>query len=504
LTCAIRSIDCISRLLTFTIRNEDSSICGLTGAARHPDAPNLDLTLAIVTLLLKRTEHRGHHATGLAAINSSNPFIFKKAVEASKLIASDPYRATIASVAPDTQVLLGHTRHATHANAHDDYAAHPFQIGSVIGAHNGIINNWREVEQKLRESRVKKFGPDGLKDYPVWVNDSQAAFGVLDAYKKPEDALDQLDGYMALTWVRGKSLFMCRTNSAPLSAAYVPMMRTMFWNSETDTLNRALLDSGLTKKDIELWVLRPNTLYRYQPTAFTANGTHVERRDLAFRGIGQRTKQIHFNSARPNESWSGATTGTYVGTGSRVRDTLADIRERNEKTQSLLGGQFLSRDATMADARRAAQRELDVPNESRSDGRPKKPRVWSMDDIEREFQKLWVIVRDQAQQLETLEAEKEHLYAIMNEIMPNAFETVMVPDDDTADAAMADADNELAASVNGNVPHAEPGTCEPIPDDVECVECGLGGEKGPMLRLPDQTYIHDTCVFNKMKATTTT
>lgn len=46
-----------------------------------------------------------------------------------------------------TQVLLGHTRMATHGVI-SGKNAHPFHFDHIIGAHNGILSNWKQIEQQ--------------------------------------------------------------------------------------------------------------------------------------------------------------------------------------------------------------------------------------------------------------------------------------------------------------------------------------------------------------------
>lgn len=265
-------------------------MCGLTGFARHPDAPELERAIEAVKRMLPAMEHRGKHATGIAATgDTSNPFVWKWAAPASVVVNSDPFLATLQAIAPDTTVLLGHVRHATHDNAHVDAAAHPFAVRGVVGAHNGIIYNWRDVEKKLVDAKRLP------ADHVPWAVDSEAAFGALATHKDPIKALDMLDGYWALTWTKKHHLYLCRTANAPLTCAYSGSARTLFWHSERAILAKTLYDLGYA--DAEFWEVATNTLYRYHPARFTEDGTSVQKLAAPFRGRIERDRK--FDSARP-------------------------------------------------------------------------------------------------------------------------------------------------------------------------------------------------------------
>jgi predicted glutamine amidotransferase/regulator of replication initiation timing len=259
-------------------------MCGLVGVARQKDAPDLDFSKEMLEALLVSIETRGKHATGIAACGGSNPFIFKWAEPASKVIEAEVWKEQMKRVAPDTPVLLGHTRHATLANANQDEAAHPFMEGKVVGAHNGIIYNWMDIARAHKRHE----GDDRL------IVDSQAAFVLLNAFKKPEKALQKLDGYFALTWTKGRHLYMARS-SAPLAVAYIPELRTMYWHSEKFKLEKMLKDSGFDKKEFSVWEPKEGWVYKFDPTKFDANLTNVQSWDGQFKG----EKKRKINTARP-------------------------------------------------------------------------------------------------------------------------------------------------------------------------------------------------------------
>lgn len=249
-------------------------MCGLTGFALHPDSDADTRTKAtlVFTDLMWNLERRGKHATGIA---TNRGYLFKKAVDVRTLVKSSVWD-TIVDATRESTITLGHVRYSTHPqNTHLDASAHPFVEGRITGAHNGIIYNWRDVATTY----------DIVTDETS--NDSQAPFWLLDRIKNPVKALDTLDGYWALTWIKGDSLFMCRTSDAPLTCAYVPSLRTLFWHSEYVMLKEVLAMNEIA--DFEIWDVKPNTIYRFSPAAFDANGTNRQTIDAPFNGRKSKT-----------------------------------------------------------------------------------------------------------------------------------------------------------------------------------------------------------------------
>jgi uncharacterized coiled-coil protein SlyX len=432
-------------------------MCGLTGFARHPDGAELHRVLGIFNALLLKTEARGHHATGVAAVGGSNPFLLKRAVEASKFMESPIYREAIQQVTGDTPVLIGHTRHATHQNAHLDEAAHPFHIGHVIGAHNGIIYNWRGLWERFKGKGKNERLIDTREP---WINDSQAPFALLNLMKDPIKATDELDGWWALTWTKGETLYMSRTNGVPLSAAYVPSMRALFWNSQMDVLTAQLQGHGLAAgRDFSAWELKTNTIYEYLPTMFTQDGTNGVRTDAPFRGITGTATRKPINSARPNEPARTPTTGYSTRTypdGSKWNPVNATVHQSPRLT-------------------------IDEINDS-------------IASLKSQVRALTGKVRDLTDRVAVQDAEIEHLYGVINETRPEMFD--LREDEGTDDDATGDVGARAVARVQARMV-AQDAAQLALPSITEasgrCDECGQGG--GEMLRTPGGGWVHPRCVL---------
>lgn len=250
-------------------------MCGLAGYARHPDGKDHELATLIGLDLLLAMQARGTHATGIGVFGKDEAFICKSAVDAKTALDSAPWKDALGKIGQDTTIVLGHTRHSTHpSNTKLDEAAHPFHIGKVVGAHNGMIGNWREVYNAL-----------GNKNGAPWIVDSQAAIGALDAIDDPVKALDQLDGYWALSWVKGDTLYFSRTPGygAPLAVCYVPEMLTLFWASNLNVVEAIVKKAGI--KDYNAFDLGDRSIYKVDPTAFDEKGPHLTHKHAPFKGL---------------------------------------------------------------------------------------------------------------------------------------------------------------------------------------------------------------------------
>ncbi len=121
-------------------------MCGITGYIGG------DKTTDVLIDGLRRLEYRGYDSCGLAAVDSKNSLYLKRVsgrVDAlDKLVAEDPVKGARAGV--------GHTRWATHGAPSEDNA-HPHTdcSGQVVVVHNGIIENYLELKDRLLASGHK-------------------------------------------------------------------------------------------------------------------------------------------------------------------------------------------------------------------------------------------------------------------------------------------------------------------------------------------------------------
>jgi hypothetical protein len=196
----------------------------------------------VIEGLLIANQVRGTDSTGLAAIDYDGHYdIMKYAIEPWKFVNRDDTQSMLRTPSP---IMMGHTRMTSMGNDITDNNAHPFVEGNVIGAHNGVINNYVQLDHTVRV-------------------DTQAVLRELD--KNPEGydfAFSKVSGSCALTWwdMREPDALFLVAHLNPLAAAIVPRIRTLFWSSVSDHLESAMrIAYG---NDVDFVEIKQNTIYR--------------------------------------------------------------------------------------------------------------------------------------------------------------------------------------------------------------------------------------------------
>ena len=113
-------------------------MCGIVGILS-----NSEVTPKILKVL-KKLEYRGYDSAGIATI-------FKNDIKRQR--AKGKINNLINQINKNDlpgKIGIGHTRWATHGIPSEDNA-HPHHKGSVVGVHNGIIENFRKLKEELLE-----------------------------------------------------------------------------------------------------------------------------------------------------------------------------------------------------------------------------------------------------------------------------------------------------------------------------------------------------------------
>lgn len=121
-------------------------MCGIYGAVS--DCPNEDKLLMALCAL---NAQRGDQSSGVAMkISETQSSIFKRVMHPGKFCKKIP--RYVNSVKHMT--VLGHTRWSTHG-AINKQNAHPFKVGKVVGTHNGVVSNVKEMQDFLACSKYE-------------------------------------------------------------------------------------------------------------------------------------------------------------------------------------------------------------------------------------------------------------------------------------------------------------------------------------------------------------
>ncbi|MDH3809640.1 MAG: glutamine--fructose-6-phosphate aminotransferase, partial [Desulfuromonadales bacterium] len=113
-------------------------MCGIVGYIGPQEAT------PIVLDGLRKLEYRGYDSAGIATLNQGKINISRaegKLINLEKKLQEKPLTG---------QTGIGHTRWATHGRP-SEVNAHPHNAGGFVVVHNGIIENYLDLKNQLRE-----------------------------------------------------------------------------------------------------------------------------------------------------------------------------------------------------------------------------------------------------------------------------------------------------------------------------------------------------------------
>lgn len=156
-------------------------MCGIIGFTGTLDAKN------VLTEGLRELEYRGYDSAGISFFAENGIHTIKATGKVSNLCEK------VADESDEkTSCGIGHTRWATHGGV-SDVNCHPHRAGKVTLIHNGIIENYKELQEELAAKN----------QFPVSQTDSEiAAMVINDCYsgnpvQAIKDAIKKLDGAYA-------------------------------------------------------------------------------------------------------------------------------------------------------------------------------------------------------------------------------------------------------------------------------------------------------------------
>jgi glucosamine--fructose-6-phosphate aminotransferase (isomerizing) len=145
---------------------------------------------------LKKLEYRGYDSAGVAVVNGHGVDVVRAEGKLSNLegkLSEQPLKGTFG---------MGHTRWATHGKPNENNA-HPHRdcTGNVVVIHNGIIENFLPLKQRLK-SQGHEFKSETDTEVVAHLIEEYRKDGTsfVDAVKK---ALKELEGHYALVMIAG-------------------------------------------------------------------------------------------------------------------------------------------------------------------------------------------------------------------------------------------------------------------------------------------------------------
>ncbi len=165
-------------------------MCGIIGYVGSRDV------VPVLITGLKKLEYRGYDSAGIAVVNGQGVEVVRAEGKLSNLEAKlndKPIRGTFG---------MGHTRWATHGKPNENNA-HPHRdcTGQVVVIHNGIIENFLTLKQRL-QSQHHQFKTETDTEVVAHLIEENLKGGTkfVDAVKK---SLKELEGHYALVMIDG-------------------------------------------------------------------------------------------------------------------------------------------------------------------------------------------------------------------------------------------------------------------------------------------------------------
>ncbi len=277
-------------------------MCGLVGMA-GPGILQRDIEFFKDLLLI--SQFRGRDSTGVAVINSNkkkSAYTIRKVPEsASEFLSLFGSRGGYLNDSY-SNIFIGHTRWATVGEVNHQNS-HPFDIGNIIGAHNGTLVDYEFF------SKTK--------------TDSEMMFAKInrEGFVKTLEGLSWRSVYAISAYMKSEKLLVLATNGErPLHVAFNDERSVMYWASELRMLdfvaNRSR-DNRPTEK-LTRFTLSKNYLYVIDPNDIS-KGNHTPWEAIKIKDAWedyQASKEFDASSTFDME--------TYLITGDKTKTTTIE------------------------------------------------------------------------------------------------------------------------------------------------------------------------------------
>lgn len=179
-------------------------MCGIVGYAGNKEA------LAVIIEGLKKLEYRGYDSAGVAFLDVGKLVVVKAAGSVAALEGAMGERSS------KIETGIGHTRWATHGRPTDENA-HPHQScsGEIALIHNGIIENYRSIRQRMLDQKTHTFSSETDTEVLVHLIEENYEGDLLKAVRR---ALKDVKGSYGLVAIssREPGRLVCARQDSPL------------------------------------------------------------------------------------------------------------------------------------------------------------------------------------------------------------------------------------------------------------------------------------------------
>jgi glucosamine 6-phosphate synthetase-like amidotransferase/phosphosugar isomerase protein len=314
-------------------------MCGINGMVFlkgvKRDKAMMDKIRFVFDQLLFETQDRGEHATGIASFKRDGSYeLYKKDINADKMTRLDEnYRKIVDNFnGKDSSVIISHTRYYTKGKPDKNFNNHPFDIGNVVGLHNGSVKNDDFLFGKHKENFTR-----------VGEVDSEIIFQLINHHNKENISIKGLKKALEDTWIRGLfALAFVHKNDSntlhlikqekPMYVAFWQEAGIVIFNSDDDyitkafhTLERVGQSFGLknAKQDVKIKKIADDRYF-----SVSANATTLEE------AVSEETK-IYLESSNYNYKTGG--TGTRTTTTSKSTNKYETVTATDSKGLVLQG-----------------------------------------------------------------------------------------------------------------------------------------------------------------------
>ena len=178
-------------------------MCGIVGYKGKGEACD------ILIEALKRLEYRGYDSAGIAIWNEGRIEIGRRKGKVDELrkdvCGVDKFKGSLG---------LAHTRWATHGTP-SERNAHPHKAGDVVVVHNGIVENYMELKERLKGDGHKFLSDTDTEVIPHLItNYLNKGMGFIEAVRS---AIEELKGSYALGIIKEKEkILIAAKKESPL------------------------------------------------------------------------------------------------------------------------------------------------------------------------------------------------------------------------------------------------------------------------------------------------